>query len=57
MRFRRYVFCYDVYSVSNDRLETHKVLVYAKSLKEAKSKLERLGYKNIYQKKKRKVNY
>jgi len=57
MRFKRYVFCYDVYSVSSDMVETHKVSIYAKSLKEAKSKLEKLGYRNLYQKKKRKVSY
>jgi len=57
MRFKRYIFCYDVYSVKNDKMETHKVSIYAKSLKEAKSKLEKLGYKNIYQKRKRKVSY
>jgi len=53
MRFKRYVFCYDVYSVSSDMVETHKVSIYAKSLKEAKNKLEKLGYRNLYQKKKR----
>jgi len=57
MGFKRYVFCYDLYNVSKDIIETHKVSIYAKDLKEAKSKLEKLGYKNIYQDKKRKVNY
>jgi len=57
MRFKKYIFCYDIYNVSSDMVETHRVSIYAKSLKEAKSKLEILGYRNLYQKKKRKLSY
>jgi len=58
MKSKKYIFCYDQYSYLQDRMITHHVSIYAKNIKEAESKLERLGYKNIYlKKKKRKVNY
>jgi len=58
MKSKKYIFCYDQYSYLQDRVITHHVSIYAKNIKEAESKLERLGYKNIYlKKKKRKVNY
>jgi|GEM_PF-3359590 len=58
MKSKKYIFCYDQYSYLQDRIITHHVSIYAKNIKEAESKLERLGYKNIYlKKKKRKVNY
>jgi len=57
MRFKKYIFCYDIYNVSSDMVETHRISIYAKSLKEARSKLEKLGYRNLYQKKKRKLSY
>ena len=57
MRFKRYIFYYDIYNVLNDIAEIHRISIYAKSLKEAKSKLEILGYRNLYQKKKRKLSY
>jgi len=58
MKFRKYIFCYDQYSYLQDRIITHHISIYAKSIKEAESKLEKLGYKNFYlKKKKRKVSY
>jgi len=58
MKFKKYVFCYDQYSYLQDRMITHHISIYAKSLKEAESKLEKLGYKDLYlKKKKRRLNY
>jgi len=58
MRFKKYIFCYDQYSYLQDKVITHHVSIYAKSLREAEIKLEKLGYKDLYlKKKKRKVNY
>ena len=58
MRFNKYIFCYDQYSYLQDKVITHHVSIYAKSLREAESKLEKLGYKDLYlKKKKRKVSY
>jgi len=58
MRFKKYIFCYNQYSYLQDKVITHHVSIYAKSLREAESKLEKLGYKDLYlKKKKRKVNY
>jgi len=58
MKFKKYIFCYDQYSYLQDRIITHHISIYAKSIKEAESKLEKLGYKNFYlKKKKRKVSY
>jgi len=58
MRFKKYIFCYDQYSYTQDKVITHHVSIYAKSLREAESKLEKLGYKDLYlKKKKRKVSY
>ena len=58
MKSKKYIFCYDQYSYLQDRVITHHISIYAKSLKEAESKLEKLGYKDLYlKKKKRKVIY
>jgi len=58
MKSKKYIFCYDQYSYLQDRVITHHVSIYAKSLKEAESKLEKLGYRDLYlKKKKRKVSY
>ena len=58
MRFKKYIFCYNQYSYLQDKVITHHVSIYAKSLREAEIKLEKLGYKDLYlKKKKRKVNY
>jgi len=58
MRFKKYFFCYDQYSYLQDRIITHHVSIYAKNIREAESKLEKLGYKDLYlKKKKRKVSY
>jgi len=58
MKSKKYIFCYDQYSYLQDRIITHHVSIYAKSLKEAESKLEKLGYKGLYlKKKKRRPSY
>jgi len=58
MKFKKYVFCYDQYSYLQDRIITHHISIYAKNVKEAERKLEKLGYKDFYlKKKKRKVSY
>ena len=58
MKSKKYIFCYDQYSYLQDRVITHHISIYARSLKEAESKLEKLGYKDLYlKKKKRKVSY
>ena len=58
MKSKKYIFCYDQYSYLQDRVITHHISIYAKSLKEAESKLEKLGYKDLYlKKKKRRSNF
>ena len=54
-KFKKYIFCYDQYSYLQDKIITHHVSIYAKDLKEAKDKLNKLGYKDIYVKKRKKV--
>jgi len=53
-RFKKYIFCYDQYSYLQDKMITHHVSIYARNLKEAKDKLIKLGYKDIYIKKRKK---
>ena len=54
-KIKKYIFCYDQYSYFQDQIITHHIAVYARNLKEAKDKLSKLGYKDIYVKKRKKV--